>query len=687
MMQLLELNIRNYKFHNNKRLVFNPGVTGIVGKNGSGKSSIISAICFLFTGEVDVAKKADCITLGSTEGWVKGKFLLNDKEGILERHLTGSRVSLTYDGMTYNKVSEVNQLWNDLLQIDSTIFNNVIVAKQGEIQNLFNDESAVREKIFQKIFMVPPTEKIRNIIWDNYIKVCPPEKPEEDVQLLMSIQSQVAGERNHILAEIDENMGCLADETTLRCIEDRIEFLEKCISDSVVRPGLEESLGGYLIEQENIRRHLIELGAALEGVPFEELSKSKNSLLEGKSNFTRKQSIVLEVEKLVKLINPDGCQQIRSKLGILEKYRDERHIELAETNARLKDVLVQKNRLDKLRGYAVCPTCNQDISNTAEHLSHLITQEIELKAAAANINAAYQSIVKQVQALHSELARMDSLTTRKKYLEEELGKIKDAHYSEEEYQGVCQSLQVREEVLQEIRERNIQQTEINAEIRVLQEKIKNLAIYDGKASIDEELPIHRIAVQAFKQTQEKVGKLQLSAGKLEHELVLLDSRIATSQENGKYNARRKQYLDTLKNVYEVFATHNFPRQLIASYMDTVQSSLSKYLGYFNIPYRVKVTDGFKIRLFNSNSSDPLPEVSGGQEMMIGICLRLALHKMFAGAFPIWIIDEGTTHLSDDNRQSYFELIDELRSQKVINQIIIIDHDPKLIEVVDNIIQL
>ena len=63
-MQILELTLHNYKVHRNKTVKFENGVVGIIGDNGSGKSSIISAICFLFTGEVDTDKKSECVTLG-----------------------------------------------------------------------------------------------------------------------------------------------------------------------------------------------------------------------------------------------------------------------------------------------------------------------------------------------------------------------------------------------------------------------------------------------------------------------------------------------------------------------------------------------------------------------------------------------------------------------------------------------
>jgi DNA repair exonuclease SbcCD ATPase subunit len=143
----------------------------------------------------------------------------------------------------------------------------------------------------------------------------------------------------------------------------------------------------------------------------------------------------------------------------------------------------------------------------------------------------------------------------------------------------------------------------------------------------------------------------------------------------------------LEKVYDLFGVSQFPRKLIETYMVTVEDTLTKYLQYFNLSHQVKVEAGFKIRLYPIDSPKALPQVSGGQEMMIGICLRLALHKMFAQAFPIWIIDEGTTHLSESKKQSYFELVNVLRTQKIIKQIIIIDHDERLSTVVDQTIEL
>ena len=83
----------------------------------------------------------------------------------------------------------------------------------------------------------------------------------------------------------------------------------------------------------------------------------------------------------------------------------------------------------------------------------------------------------------------------------------------------------------------------------------------------------------------------------------------------------------------------------------------------------------------------LPSVSGGQEIMIGVALRLALHNMFGSAFPMMILDEGSVHLSAESKKSYFEIIKNLKKISNFKQIIIVDHDEDLSSVVDNTIKL
>jgi DNA repair exonuclease SbcCD ATPase subunit len=69
-------------------------------------------------------------------------------------------------------------------------------------------------------------------------------------------------------------------------------------------------------------------------------------------------------------------------------------------------------------------------------------------------------------------------------------------------------------------------------------------------------------------------------------------------------------------------------------------------------------------------------------MVVGICLRLALHTMFANRFPLLVLDEGSTHLDQENRTAYFNVLATLKQEAGLGQIIVVDHDPDLAKVAD-----
>jgi len=158
-------------------------------------------------------------------------------------------------------------------------------------------------------------------------------------------------------------------------------------------------------------------------------------------------------------------------------------------------------------------------------------------------------------------------------------------------------------------------------------------------------------------------------------------------ENTKLNEQRDTYLRTLQSLYDLFHTTKFPRQLIQSYSQDVQDLLAINTEKFSIPYAPKIIDGFKIQMHTKDDGKIVPRVSGGQEVIVGLALRLALHSLFAQSFPIWIIDEGTTHLDQENVKLYFDVIRQLKTDATIKQVIIIDHNQGLVDVVDNVIKL
>ena len=162
--------------------------------------------------------------------------------------------------------------------------------------------------------------------------------------------------------------------------------------------------------------------------------------------------------------------------------------------------------------------------------------------------------------------------------------------------------------------------------------------------------------------------------------------IAKNNKDMQVNARRQNYAKVLEEMYDILHTGKLPRMLIQTYASNVSTGMSNVLGLFEFPYTAEVNNNFGIDVYDA-SGNKLPSVSGGQEVMVGMSLRLALHEMFGGAFPFMIIDEGSDGLAPAAKKEYFEIIRNLKTMSKLKQIIVIDHDPALENVVDNVLRL
>ena len=572
-MKLIKIKLKNFRNHKNLEIIFQDGITAIIGANGKGKSSIIEAIQFLFTGELNAKSKDDVISLGETSGYVSGEFELNNKKGHIERHLDVTKVILKYDGKEYLKASQVKEQWESLLQINPEIFNKVIIAKQGEIPLLFTGDSSVRSSIFQKIFLVPNTNKLKDIIWSDYIKQLPPLFPVEDKEKLEK-------EINFKLEQIEDK------KLQLEQISD-LDFSSLSNCQSVV----------------------IEITNALE-------------------NEKKTKGLAQENEKLKTLIE--------------EKKKELKEFPISKENIKivLEDFSKKKTELSSLKvtlnSYSVfnnsenCPTCGQAISD---------------------ITLLIDTLKKSCDELRYDQEDHDIyLSLNKKYDE------------------INESIQ-----------------NLNREIEINQREIKNLSSDDYKnIDLDASLIDAKAALKELENQLSLKHTLEMAISNLNIEIESFKKRIKDSAVNAEKNKKRNEFEQILLQLYDVFHVNRFPRKVIEKYSSIVSEYLSDNLIKFNMPYNAVVGEDFNIVI--SNNEGILPSVSGGQKMIVGLCLRLALLQLFAQNFSFFIVDEATQSLDVANQELYFELVKGLKNSQW-KQIILVDHSERLADAVDHIFDL
>jgi DNA repair exonuclease SbcCD ATPase subunit len=209
--------------------------------------------------------------------------------------------------------------------------------------------------------------------------------------------------------------------------------------------------------------------------------------------------------------------------------------------------------------------------------------------------------------------------------------------------------------------------------------------YDGPTSIAQEraeLEQERIKLAAALEEKKAIEfKLSSEAANLAY----LQKKIEETIKATEANKKTKEYTSILSTVYEGLHPSVFARQLIGMYAGAVQDKLNEYLCMFDFPYSVLIDEGFNLSAYNREGK--LPFLSGGQQVVVGLSLRFALHDLFSQSMPLIMIDEGSMSLHESNVQAYFELLRKVKSSMKFKQIIIIDHHAGLADVVDTPIVL
>lgn len=685
-MELKKLILKNFRSHKNLTLDFNAGVTGIVGGNGTGKSSIVEAIIFLLTGEGYGKTKADMLTVGQVSGHVIGHMLIDGKEAILERHTDTAKVNLKYDDKVYKKSSEVNELWDSLFQIDKHLVQNVIVSNQGEIALLFNGDNSTKEKLFQKIFMVPNTTKLRDTVWNGYIKTAPPEYPVKNTEELKNDKQLV----DQLILMTEEQLKVL-DAPKLQIDYNRLTSrkteLEKVISDERVSSGLTSKLTNLLGELAEVSSQVVSIETKLSNIAYDEVLKIIAEMDVVESQVAQKTKLSAE---LVNLAKPTS-QVTKEELDLLSADITQKELTLKGNREKVLELKAKLKSYEQ-KGLSAetttCPTCGSELADTAQIIAHIeaesdriIYDGVELQKDVTNLKTDRERKQKEYQLVEDYQKARDTLNLK-------LDAFGELDYNPEDH-GLYKKLAEKyRQDKSRVSALKITESQKQQDVNSVRLAIAAQRAYDGTdprgAAAELEERINELA--AIDNGIQTAKQLEVDLAVKKQELKTLLEDIKENQEYLEKNKKREEYTSTLDAIYDIFHPSKFPRALIQTYSSTVTEYMNEVLASFDFPYTAKVNDTFGIDIFNEEGLQ-LPAVSGGQQVMVGFSLRLALHNMFVGAFPFMIVDEGSYGLNAENSKKYFEIIRSLNKTSKFKQVIVIDHHPELSEYVDNTINL
>ena len=689
-MQLSQLRLKNFRNHRDTVINFTKGINGIVGRNGSGKSNVIEAIKFASIGKLDDSKDR-VLSVGKATGHVEAIWDINGKPAHIFKSLDTSKTTLEYDGTKKVKASDVKELWSKLFNIDDTIFENVIIARQGDIPLLFSGDLSVREKVFQKIFMVPNTTKLRTLIWDEYIKKAPQEYSvitDVEVRELMLSGDKIYENIEATQKETGELSLLILSKDDISKYYARREFVNSCKAASKNREEWTTLLRSYQDELNTLKEERAKFDN-WKDFPYEQFVRDQQDMRQAQQNIVKINSLNTQIKEIkeFKLLSDDEIKKIQVDIEAsskeIESIKAEGtkvNVEIDRRDAMLKDFV-------SLKGKVTCPTCKQAITDIKAMIDRTESEKAGFTAQRKTLTELYAAEKSKTEVNERIIKSQEEKRKQIESLEVQVKNIGNAVFDEAAFNETVTVLKQYAEDSKTLESASVKIKNCESKIVSLEAKISALPTYDKTTDIEVEVSDISNVIASNVSNMQRKSELEAFIAARKEELKHIQESIVKDTSDREHNKLRSTYLGRLQRVYDLFHTSQFPRKLISSYAGEIEGELRTQLMNFNLPYDIRVTENFSIEAIDEDGN-VLPSVSGGQQMVTGLCLRLALHSLFSQSFPLMILDEVTGPLdAEENKPMYFELLKNLKKQTNIKQYIIVDHDASLSTVVDNTIQL
>lgn len=156
---IIDVELSDFKIHNDGKWSFAPGINAIVGPGGSGKTSIMEAIGWAVFGALP-GKKADFVSIGASDteynGFVQLSALIGNDSIDVHKSFGGYSSLYLDDKMVAEGEMATREAVASLLDCKKldTLFSNLIGITQGSLDHIFTRSTSERVKVFSKILNI-----------------------------------------------------------------------------------------------------------------------------------------------------------------------------------------------------------------------------------------------------------------------------------------------------------------------------------------------------------------------------------------------------------------------------------------------------------------------------------------------------------------------------------------------------
>lgn len=703
-MRAERLELRNFCQHAERDVDFQPGLTAIIGMNGSGKSNLLGAMVYALTGEnPNVGNKNDNIRQGSDPAetsLVRFVFSHNSVRATVTRTLRpeNTQTVLTVEGGdTVRGDKRVNSRILEILGVDAQIIKDIVIVRQREIFGFLEKTPAKRAEAFAKLFQTDRAADVyaaggRHLsgVEIPTIGVSLQEKQQQLEQaqaaesvLQETIGQDTAGELNRRLQSVNEQ---LRQHATMVTDRQRVGEMEQ---DARNREATIAHLDRQLAETADALRTLED---AIEGAEVaRDAAKAAIATQQHLQAIQRQRSAIT-----------DRIEGLQNELAAIEDppqpadYEPEsRRMDLATIGARIRRLQEITSRFDQDQ-VTECPTCG---TPTTEIPVDQYNHEYEEKS------REFEELRVRDAASEEWRRACERHATQRRFIRGEL------RSAEEQLQALGEAPETPPGSPDEWRaaiDEHAQFVSAAKDYRnILQEGERQRATLQGYLD-QAETTINRLRDEIHRcpVTDDDAATLRQESGSLTrrfHEVAAAERELSAmtatiSQLEASISELRatqqraviiRAHVDRVRNVRDVLHRDAAPRMVAQRNLQRIQVSMNEHLGMFDTPYRVEADEGLSfVADFLDGRRQPAERLSVGQQVVLALSFRLAVNFMYAD-LGFLALDEPTAYLDEHALAGFEPSLQRLREFTASRglQCLMITHERSLAHLFDDVHQL
>ena len=168
-MHLRQVSLTNFCQHRSTAIEFHPGVTGVLGTNGQGKSNLLKAVRFaLIKASGNTGTMGDDLNWAAAaageSGFVELAFEKAGIEGHVKRYVDKGKASLRFGETKASSSKAVDEAMADIIAVPKRVIEEIVFVDQGAIERILFERPAERGKQFQALFGTGNAEAIRVLL-------------------------------------------------------------------------------------------------------------------------------------------------------------------------------------------------------------------------------------------------------------------------------------------------------------------------------------------------------------------------------------------------------------------------------------------------------------------------------------------------------------------------------------------